>query len=47
MCSKVVALGLTHDSKKDYKFFRTAAEKVLWPRIEPQYREELKGIAEG
>lgn len=44
---KVVALGLTHDSKKDYKFFRTAAEKVLWPHIEPQYREELKGIVEG
>ncbi|MBZ5610279.1 MAG: peptidase C45 [Acidobacteriia bacterium] len=44
---KVVALGLAHDSKKDYKFFRNAAEKVLWPRIESQYREELKGIAEG
>ncbi|HET9321292.1 MAG TPA: C45 family peptidase, partial [Bryobacteraceae bacterium] len=44
---KVVALGLTHDSKKDYAFFRNAAEKVLWPRIEAQYREELKGIAEG
>jgi hypothetical protein len=44
---KVVALGLTHDSKKDYSFFRAAAEKVLWPHIEAQYREELKGIAEG
>ena len=44
---KVVSLGLTHDSKKDYAFFRSAAEKVLWPRIEPQYRDELKGIAEG
>src|SRR5882724_7183768 len=44
---KVVVLGLTHDSKKDYAFFRTAAEKVLWPHIENQYREELKGIAEG
>ena len=44
---KVVALGLTHDSKKDYAFFRAAAEKVLWPHVEAQYREELKGIAEG
>jgi hypothetical protein len=44
---KVVALGLTHDSKKDYAFFRAAAEKVLWPHIEAQYREELKGIADG
>ena len=44
---KVVALGLVHDSKKDYAFFRTAAEKVLWPHIEAQYRDELKGIVEG
>ncbi len=44
---KVVVLGLTHDSKKDYAFFRSAAEKVLWPHIEAQYRDELKGIVEG
>jgi hypothetical protein len=44
---RVVALGLTHDSRKDYAFFRATAEKVLWPRIELQYREELKGIADG
>jgi hypothetical protein len=44
---KVIVLGLTHDSRKPYSFFRTAAEKVLWPRVEPQYRDELKGIVEG
>jgi hypothetical protein len=44
---KTIVLGLTHDSHKPYSFFRSAAEKVLWPRVEPQYREELKGIAEG
>src|SRR5271154_3877375 len=44
---KVVVLGLTHDTKKEYAFFRSAAEKVLWPHVETQYREELKGIAEG
>jgi hypothetical protein len=44
---KTVALGLTHDSHKSYAFFRTAAEKVLWPHVEQQYREELKGIADG
>ena len=44
---KVIVAGLTHDSHKPYSFFRTSAEKVLWPRVEPQYREELKGIAEG
>ena len=44
---RVVTLGLTHDSKKDYAFFRNAAEKVLWPHIESQYRDELKGIVDG
>jgi hypothetical protein len=44
---KTVVVGLTHDSHKPYSFFRDAAEKIMWPRIEPQYREELKGIAEG
>src|SRR5260370_39733767 len=41
---KVVVLGLTHDSKKDYAFFRTAAEKALWPHIQNQYRHRLKAI---
>ena len=44
---KTIALGLTHDSKKDWAFFRKAAENVLWPHIEPQYQEELRGIIEG
>jgi hypothetical protein len=44
---RVVALGLTHDSRKDYAFFRTAAEKMLWPRVEAEYRDELKGMVEG
>ncbi len=44
---KVIALGLKHDSHKPYSFFRAAAEKVLWPRVEPQYRQELQGIVEG
>jgi hypothetical protein len=44
---RTVALGLTHDSKKDWAFFRKTAENVLWPHIEPQYQEELRGIIEG
>src|SRR5579871_6423856 len=44
---KAVMVGLTHESKRDYSFFRDAAQNVLWPRVEPEYREELKGIAEG
>lgn len=36
-----------HDSKRPWAFFRETAEKVLWPHIETEYREELEGIADG
>ena len=42
-----MVLEQTHDSKKDWKFFRNAAKDMMWPHIEPEYREELQGIAEG
>jgi hypothetical protein len=44
---KVVKLVLTHDSKKDWAFFRKTAESVLWPHVETQYQEELRGIVAG
>jgi hypothetical protein len=44
---KVVSLELTHDTKHDWKFFRSAAQNMLWPRIEQEYRDELGGIADG
>ncbi|RPI24943.1 MAG: peptidase C45 [Acidobacteria bacterium] len=44
---KVVALELSHDTKKPWSFFRATAEKDLWPLIEQEYRDELRGIAEG
>src|SRR5262249_49699365 len=44
---KVVKLESAHDYKKDWAFFRDAAQNMMWPHIEPEYREELKGIAEG
>ena len=45
--SQVIQLELPHDTGKAWQFFREAAEKVLWPRIEDQYREELQGIVAG
>jgi len=42
----VVALA-EHDSELKWSFYREAAEKMLWPRIEAQYRTELEGIVEG
>jgi Phospholipase B len=37
----------THDSGRPWDFFRAAARDMLWPRIEPEYQAELKGIVEG
>lgn len=42
-----VVLLSEHDTQKPWPFFREAAEKVLWPHIEQQYREELQGIVAG
>ena len=44
---RVLKLELTHDTGKNYEFFRTAAEKVLWPDVDAEYREELQGIVQG
>ena len=44
---KVTILEETHDSKKEWQFFRDAAQNMMWPHIEQEYREELQGIADG
>lgn len=44
---KAVKFALTHDTKKPYGFFREAASKVLWPKVESEYRDEIEGIVEG
>ena len=43
----VIKAGLTYESRKDYAFFRSAAQTVFWPHVEEQYREELQGIVDG
>jgi len=43
---RAVKLDLTHNSK-DWTFFRDAAQNVLWPHIETEYRAELEGIVAG
>jgi len=44
---KVEAAISAHDVKKDWAFFRDAAQSMLWPHVEQEYREELQGIADG
>jgi Phospholipase B len=42
-----VKLEMTHDSGRDWEFFRRAAREMLWPKIDPEYQGELQGIVDG
>src|ERR1700733_3117496 len=44
---KVTMLEVTHENKKDWQFFRDAAQNMMWPHIEQEYREEMQGLADG
>ncbi len=44
---KAISVEVAHDEKKDWAFFRKAAQDVFWPHVEQEYREELTGIVEG
>src|SRR6516225_7945665 len=38
---------LEHTTKKDWGFYRQAAEKILWPKIDTEFQTELDGIVAG
>src|ERR1700687_5193409 len=42
-----VSAGMMHSTKRDWPFFREVAREKLWPKLEPEYQQELQGIAEG
>jgi hypothetical protein len=44
---QAVKLFDTHETQKDWEFFRTTAREMLWPHIDAEYRLELQGIADG
>jgi len=44
---KVFLLELTHDTGKDWNFFREAGKNVWWPHIDQEYRDEMQAIADG
>jgi hypothetical protein len=44
---RVVSAFDEHKTKRPWSFYRETAEKMLWPRIETEYREELQGIVAG
>ena len=44
---QAVRLRDTHETQRDWEFFRKAAREMLWPHIDGEYQEELQGIVEG
>jgi len=44
---EAVKLDDTHLTQRNWDFLRRAAQEMLWPKIEPEYQEELKGIVAG
>lgn len=37
----------THDTQRDWEFFRKTAREMLWPHIDAEYQQELQGITDG
>jgi hypothetical protein len=37
----------THQTQRDWEFFRNTAREMLWPHIDAEYQQELQGIADG
>ncbi|MBI3406051.1 MAG: peptidase C45 [Acidobacteria bacterium] len=44
---EAVKLRSVHDTQRQWEFFRKTAREMLWPKIDAEYQEELRGIAEG
>lgn len=38
---------LTHETKRDWAFYRAAAKNFLWDKLDAEYKEEIRGIADG
>src|SRR6202142_2936134 len=43
----VVRLEMTHNTSRNWEFFRRAGREMLWPKIDSEYQEELQGITDG
>jgi hypothetical protein len=42
-----IKVETVHDTQKDWEFFRAASEKMMWPHIDQEYRDEMQGIVDG
>jgi hypothetical protein len=44
---KALAHFLEGSTKRDWAFFRGAAERMFWPKLEAEHKEEIEGIVAG
>lgn len=44
---ETIKLEDTHETQRDWEFFRKTAREMLWPHIDAEYQQELQGIADG
>jgi hypothetical protein len=44
---RVVKPYFQKTTKRDWDFYRQAAERMLWPKVEPEYQREIDGIVAG
>jgi hypothetical protein len=42
-----ISAGMTHETQRDWAFFRKAAHEMLWTKIDAEYQQELQGIVDG
>jgi hypothetical protein len=44
---KAMQVRTLHDTQRDWDFYRKTSKEMLWPHIDPEYQQELQGIADG
>jgi hypothetical protein len=44
---KTLSFYFEKTTGRKWAFFREAAERMFWPKLDPEYKEEIEGIAEG
>ena len=44
---KTIAHFLAGSTKEPWSFYRQAAERMFWPQLDQEYREEIEGIVDG
>lgn len=45
--NKMIRVYLKHNTQKDWEFYRDAAVRMFAPKLDPEYRDEIQGLADG